>query len=316
MDNRIVKENVLEIVDNQIRTGEPPCAAEAFEELCALGYSQEQAREELAAILMGEMYLMIDRNQEFDLRRYEEAIAELVSQARDEGSIYREEEPWIGMRQLLETGREYMERFQKREGLAYWERAWELLRENIRASGKRPEIIEIDEETDFRYLFEEWLTELSDVYLELGEKDKCFLLCQEIAELFSGEGECARYRILGGSILEELGRTEEAAVWYTQWLREEPDNYSALDAAVRYFAGTGQSQYAEKLLDEAVEGNPKIDYENQNLFRIAASLYKLLGREEKAGHCQESYEAFCRESMGESEAAVKDRKETLAFFDE
>lgn len=68
--NPYLKGAVLEAVENQLRDRTPPEAAEALERLKAGGYSENRAKERIAAVLVEHMYTVLRDQIPFDNASY------------------------------------------------------------------------------------------------------------------------------------------------------------------------------------------------------------------------------------------------------
>ena len=74
MANMRLKRTILQVVDNQLTTNDPPITKNTYERLQALNYTKQQAKEKIAAILLEEIYDVLKDNEPFDLDRYTERL--------------------------------------------------------------------------------------------------------------------------------------------------------------------------------------------------------------------------------------------------
>jgi len=65
---------LLEIVDNQLREGNPPETTETFERLQAEGCTPAQAKEFIACAVTSEIFDVMKNNQPYDEARYIKAL--------------------------------------------------------------------------------------------------------------------------------------------------------------------------------------------------------------------------------------------------
>ncbi len=77
MSNRILKSQMLQAVENQIKLNEPKCANLTFQRLAAEGYTEQEAKEMIAAILLEEVYFVLKEKTEFNEKQYEEKLSKL-----------------------------------------------------------------------------------------------------------------------------------------------------------------------------------------------------------------------------------------------
>ena len=78
MSGKHLKKALLEVVDNQLRDGDPACTKEAFARLEELGCSSSRAKEIIAIAVSDEIFAIMKYQQEHDERRYEARVRDLV----------------------------------------------------------------------------------------------------------------------------------------------------------------------------------------------------------------------------------------------
>jgi len=74
---QILKETLLEVVNNQLRDQTPPETQETYERLMAEGYSDQEARELIAVVLSSEIFEMLKHRKPYDRERYVAALHRL-----------------------------------------------------------------------------------------------------------------------------------------------------------------------------------------------------------------------------------------------
>jgi uncharacterized protein YchJ len=77
MVNYRLKNQMLEIVNNQLRDKDPECTTDTFNRLLSLGYSVEEGKEMIAAVLIEEMYDLLKNQEEYNQERYSEKLSKL-----------------------------------------------------------------------------------------------------------------------------------------------------------------------------------------------------------------------------------------------
>ena len=75
--NPYLKQNILGVVDNQLRGNNPPVARETFERLQAEGYTPQQAKEKIAAVLLEDIYNILKTNTPHNETEYEKRLRAL-----------------------------------------------------------------------------------------------------------------------------------------------------------------------------------------------------------------------------------------------
>ncbi len=77
MDKQERRELILEIVDNQINSNTPPETKAAMERLVAEGYSNEDAKEMIARVVVTQIYDIMKNMEKFNEQRFVEALNRL-----------------------------------------------------------------------------------------------------------------------------------------------------------------------------------------------------------------------------------------------
>ena len=77
MANMHLKHTLLEVVENQLRENDPPITKATFDRLTEAGYSKSQAKEKIAAVLVGEIYDVMKQKEPFDEARFSQELNKL-----------------------------------------------------------------------------------------------------------------------------------------------------------------------------------------------------------------------------------------------
>lgn len=77
MSNKILKSQMLQTVENQMKLNDPKCVNITFQRLVAEGYTEQTAKEMIAAILVEQMYFILKENKKFNEEEYEERLKRL-----------------------------------------------------------------------------------------------------------------------------------------------------------------------------------------------------------------------------------------------
>lgn len=75
--NPHLKATILEVVENQIRNGDPPETRQALERLLATGYSRKQAIEMIGSALVEEIWAILHDHKQFDRARFSALLERL-----------------------------------------------------------------------------------------------------------------------------------------------------------------------------------------------------------------------------------------------
>jgi hypothetical protein len=68
---------ILEIVDTQLRDGDPPETRATFDRLIDLGYTPDGARQLLAHVVVREIFTVMARGESYDAARFAAALRQL-----------------------------------------------------------------------------------------------------------------------------------------------------------------------------------------------------------------------------------------------
>lgn len=75
--NQNLKRIILEVVNNQIRDNNPPITKVTLERLKKSGYTEQQAKEKIAAILIEEIYDVLKNHEVYNEERYAKKLSTL-----------------------------------------------------------------------------------------------------------------------------------------------------------------------------------------------------------------------------------------------
>lgn len=75
--NPRLKALLLEVVENQLREGDPPETRQTYERLIAAGYTHDRVMEMIASALVGEIWTILKEQKDFDRARYAALLGEL-----------------------------------------------------------------------------------------------------------------------------------------------------------------------------------------------------------------------------------------------
>ena len=77
MSNPHLKETLIEVIENQLRLGDPPATRETLERLLAAGHSRPHALALISAALLTELNEMLRDQKNYDAARYARRLARL-----------------------------------------------------------------------------------------------------------------------------------------------------------------------------------------------------------------------------------------------
>ncbi len=212
----------------------------------------------------------------------------------DEGGEKEEGDLWKGVAAALRTGDGLYEKYEMEQCLEAWYPVWERIKENVAEAYRKLELFDVDEATEFRYNFAEWLPKVVTVYFCLRRFEDAIDFCHDVKKTFAWEKERPNdYNRAIGDALYSLKRVEESDAWYENWYREEPDNFECVCSCGTYLAGRGQKEKAIGLMEEAMTGL-ECNYQTQDKFMQAATFFRVMEDQEKADHYQKEYDKLFR----------------------
>jgi uncharacterized protein YoaH (UPF0181 family) len=77
MNDKTVKDAFMEVVVNQLETGDPPETRATLDRLLAAGHAKGEAMQLIAAVARNEMQAMMAMARQFDNARYAQLLAKL-----------------------------------------------------------------------------------------------------------------------------------------------------------------------------------------------------------------------------------------------
>jgi len=77
MANKFLKKQILSVVDNQLNQDDPKETKITFQRLIKNGYSKQEAKEMIAAVIAEEMFDILENQERFNEKRYTEKLKSL-----------------------------------------------------------------------------------------------------------------------------------------------------------------------------------------------------------------------------------------------
>jgi len=75
--NHRLEESVLEVVDNQLRSNDPPETRQTFDRLINEGYSNKEAKELIGHVVASEIFVVLKNQEPFNLVKFVDALNKL-----------------------------------------------------------------------------------------------------------------------------------------------------------------------------------------------------------------------------------------------
>jgi hypothetical protein len=77
MENEYLKGAILEVVENQLKSLNPPETKETFERLLGMGYSETDAKEMIGVVVSSEIFDIMKKEEPFNKDRFVKALNKL-----------------------------------------------------------------------------------------------------------------------------------------------------------------------------------------------------------------------------------------------
>lgn len=101
-----LKKQILEVVDTQLRDNDPPVTREAYDRLIDAGYSVNEAKEKIGAVVIEAIYDVMKQNQPYDEKSYAESLRNMVQQCIDFEDTHEILTEWDEWDELVQEGYE------------------------------------------------------------------------------------------------------------------------------------------------------------------------------------------------------------------
>ena len=81
--NKILQEQIFEVIDNQIRAGTPPETKQTYERLIKMGYNRIDAKKYIGQCVAVELFDIMKHHRPFDEKRYVQNLLNLPKEPFD-----------------------------------------------------------------------------------------------------------------------------------------------------------------------------------------------------------------------------------------
>ncbi|MFO7983376.1 MAG: hypothetical protein R6V08_08000 [Desulfuromonadales bacterium] len=72
-----IKSAIIEVVDTQIATDDPPETKQTLDRLVSEGFSEKESKELIGTVVVAELFDVMQEEKEFDIDRYVDALDKL-----------------------------------------------------------------------------------------------------------------------------------------------------------------------------------------------------------------------------------------------
>lgn len=169
MANLRLKKSILEVVDNQLKVNDPPCTKDTYDKLLDAGYSKSEAKDKIGAVVLTEIYDTLKEGQAFDEERYQSSLEDMLKQSIDFENDHHIKTEWDEWDELVQKGYEFFEDQKAKEGLRFWQKAWDIFESVMKQASETETFYGLMESQDYVYPIDGWL---QDYEMELGNAEK------------------------------------------------------------------------------------------------------------------------------------------------
>lgn len=292
MANLRLKKTILEVVDNQLRANDPPCTKDTYEKLLNAGYSKSEAKDKIGAVVLTEIYDILQKGQTFDEEKYKSSLEEMLKQSIDYEDDHHIETEWNKWDDLVQKGYDCFENQKEEEGLVFWRDACAVLCSAMEQTSETYSVFGLMDEQDYVYPIDEWL---EDYEMELGNAGKYeerIAFCQKILEIFDwndDDDSCFRCGI-GESLFRE-GKIAESYEYYENWLMDDPQNVNGINSFSWILFENGDAGKAYEMIRKVTWG-VSCYADNEILFMRARQLAEYVGKENESKWYQQQLDKF------------------------
>ncbi len=75
--NQSLKASILEVVDNQLKSNDPPETRQTFNRLVKVGNSEKRSKELIGTVVSSEIFEVLKKQEPFDLGRFVTSLNKL-----------------------------------------------------------------------------------------------------------------------------------------------------------------------------------------------------------------------------------------------
>jgi len=75
--NPVLNAAIMNVVDNQLRSSDPPQTGQTFKRLMTAGHSEEEAKRLIACVVSAEIFDVLKQQQSFNLERFVKGLDNL-----------------------------------------------------------------------------------------------------------------------------------------------------------------------------------------------------------------------------------------------
>lgn len=292
MSNLQLKKNILEVVDNQLKSNDPPCTKDIYNKLLVEGYSKSEAKDKIGAVVLDEIYDILKDGKPFDKAEYQLALEEMFQNCINFEDYHHIRTEWDEWDDLAQAGYECFEEQNSDKGLKYWDEAWVIFQNIIGQQIQICSLLAVMEEQNYTYAIDCWLQDYEMELGNAGRYEERIALCRKILELFDWqEDDDSCFQCAIGDSLFYGGKKEEACNHYEKWLAEDPQNSNGINGYCWLLTENGEIEKAYEVLRRAVWGIPCYA-DNAILFMRAKHLAQSVGKQDESQWYEQQLNKF------------------------
>ena len=250
-----LKKQILEVVDTQLRDNDPPVTREAYDRLIDAGYSVNEAKEKIGAVVIEAIYDVMKQNQPYDEKSYAESLRNMVQQCIDFEDTHEILTEWDEWDELVQEGYEAQDDQDCEKMISLWWKAWEIFQKIVEKAEYKISISGLMESQDYQYPIDEWLQDMEIELGNAGEHEKLVEFCRSILEILDWSfDDTSEFKCAIGEELYAEGNVVQGRKWFEDWLKEEPHDQYALSTFSRCVQAEEGVEQAYKIIRREVIG--------------------------------------------------------------
>jgi len=146
----------------------------------------------------------------------------------------------------------------------------------------KPELTDIDEQTDYKYDLFNWLQDMEMEFGNARKDEEQIQFCKDVLDLFSWRVDCSdNYRTAIGEALNSLRKYSECDEWFESWLKIDSNNPNCINIYIFCLIIRNDLEKAKEIAETYINDSLPCTWENEIMFIRAMALYDAIGDQDK-----------------------------------
>lgn len=311
MRNFILKKQMINAVEKQIKSNNPPCTKATFFKLQEQGCSKQEAKEMIASVMLEQMYDVLRYGMIFDEKKYESELIELLNDDfifDDVAMVLADEKD--EMLQARNKIYDALYEHKSADAICMFMDLWDKIKKfiinefyDIDTYGNtlKPEIMDVDDKTEFKYEFYNLFQDMEMQFSNAKMYKERIRFCRDAISLFAwNEDSADDYKTAIGEAYNSLEKYEDCDELFESWLKEESDNPNCICSYLFCLMERGDTKKAQKIAEKYITNDIQCTIDNEFMFFRVQLLYEKIGDKEKSLKYRIKIEKFQEELYKES----------------